>query len=92
MPGNRGKTSLKTSHRNAHPMRDFDRLPKELRHWVSHAKLPWRSKTVQVKYDQALRKTGSPKAALAELDRIQDKLVSKDTRRLWGEAHPEAAN
>ena len=31
-----------------HPMRDFDRLPPELRQWVAGAKLPWRAASKKV--------------------------------------------
>ena len=41
MRGNRGKTSLKLKRRNADSMRDFDRLPPELRAWLAGAVLPW---------------------------------------------------
>ena len=42
MRGNRGRTSLKLKRRSEDPMRDYDRLPPELRAWLAEAVLPWR--------------------------------------------------
>lgn len=72
-------------------MREFDHLPPELRHWVSHAALPWRARTVQAAYDRALAQTGCTTDAIAALDRLQQKLVAKDASRVWGHGHPDAA-
>jgi hypothetical protein len=91
MPGNRGKTSLKCRRRNENPMREFDRLPKELRIWLAAADLPWRAKSVRRSYDRALSQTGDRKKALEELDRLQQRLVAKDAQKVWGPDHPDAA-
>lgn len=90
MKGNRGKTSLKSKHRASNPMGDFDRLPRELRAWVTQADLPWRAKSVLKSYQRADSVSGDGKKALEELDRLQDRLVSKDAKSVWGEAHPHA--
>ncbi|MCH2078517.1 MAG: DUF6525 family protein [Rhodobacteraceae bacterium] len=71
-------------------MRDFDRLPADLRHWVAGAMLPWRAATVQTAYEKAMARTGDSKRALEELDALQARLVAKDAGRIWGEAYPAA--
>jgi len=88
MGTNRGTTSLKTKRRARHPMQDYDRLPPQLRAWVSEAMLPWRAVTVQRAYDKALSRVGTHDRALRELDRIQRNLVAKDAVRIWGANHP----
>ncbi|MEL6689989.1 MAG: DUF6525 family protein [Pseudomonadota bacterium] len=87
MAGNRGATSLKCR-RAKNPMRDFDRLPSDLRQWVAGAMLPWRAATVRAAYDKAMARTGDPERALEELDALQARLVAKDAARIWGEAYP----
>jgi hypothetical protein len=69
-------------------MREYDRLPRELRRWVAGAIMPWRAGSVEVAYKKALKRTGSPQLALGELDRIQRSMVAKDARKVWGENHP----
>ncbi|MCF2904074.1 DUF6525 family protein [Octadecabacter sp. CECT 8868] len=91
MRSNRGATTLKTKRRARNPMQDYDRLPPELRVWVSGALLPWRAATVRRAYDRALARSGDQDRALAELDRLQRKQVAKDVSRIWGSDHPEAA-
>ncbi|MDA7426141.1 DUF6525 family protein [Thalassococcus lentus] len=90
MPNNCGTTTLKRARRAGNPMQDYDALPRELRHWVSSAALPWRAKSVRAAYDRALARTGNPQKALEELDGIQRWLVTKDVARIWGKDHPSA--
>lgn len=71
-------------------MRDYDCLPKELRVWVASANLPWRPKSVRQTFDRALSQTGDRKKALEELDRLQQQLVAKDAKKVWGQDHPNA--
>lgn len=91
MPGNLGRTSLKAKRRAANPMREFDRLPADLRVWVAQADLPWRAQSVQRAFDTALARTGDRALALRELDALQARLVARDVRAVWGTAHPGAA-
>ena len=91
MSGNRGRTSLKCKRRNEDPMREFDRLPRELRMWVAAADLPWRPRSVRRSFDRALSETGDANAALKELDLLQKRLISKDVKKVWGHNHPDAA-
>ena len=88
--GNRGTTSLKCRRRNENPMREFDRLPAELRAWIAAADLPWRPRSVRRSYDRALSRTGDREKALEELDCLQNRLVAKDAQRIWGPEHPNA--
>jgi hypothetical protein len=91
MPGNRGQTSLKRKRRTEDPMRDFDRLPPELRAWLAAAVLPWRPRSVRRAFERAVARTRDPARALEELDRLQDRLVARDAQAVWGEDHPCAS-
>lgn len=87
---NLGQTSLKRKPRARDPMREFDGLPRELRAWVAAAELPWRPGSVRKSYERALAETGNVDRALAELDRLQERLIAKDAKKVWGEVHPRA--
>jgi len=84
--GNLGSTSLKSKRRSTNPMQDYDRLPAELRAWVATAALPWRAGSVRKSFEKALARTGSAQDALAELDALQDRLIAKDAKAVWGAA------
>lgn len=86
--GNRGSTSLKRKHRAGNPMEEYDRLPPELRIWLSSAALPWRAGSVKRAFGKALERTGDKDLALRELDAIEARLIAKDVLRVWGENHP----
>ncbi|MCR9152371.1 MAG: DUF6525 family protein [Rhodobacteraceae bacterium] len=89
MATNRGKTSLRLKRRNADPMRDYDRLPAELRVWLSRAVLPWRPRSVRLAFERALSRTRDVDRALEELDRLQARLLAADARAVWGAGHPD---
>lgn len=91
MPTNRGTTSLKLKRWSGNPMREFDRLPRELRIWIATADLPWRPGSVRRSFERAMSKTGNQKSALEELDRLQERLVAKDAQKVWGRNHPNAS-
>jgi len=91
MRGNRGRTSLKLKRRAEDPMRDFDRLPPELRAWLASAVLPWRPRSVRRAFERAVARTRNRAHALEELDRLQERLVAEDARAVWGDAHPDAS-
>ncbi|ROU00371.1 hypothetical protein EAT49_13685 [Histidinibacterium lentulum] len=69
-------------------MREFDRLPEPLRAWAREAILPWRPRSVRRAFERALGQTGDPALALAELDRIEARLIARDAPRIWGAGHP----
>ncbi|WP_208350654.1 DUF6525 family protein [Pseudaestuariivita rosea] len=81
-------TGLKMKRRDKDPMREFDRLPEELRLWLATAILPWRPGSVQRTFDKALARTRDKTSALRELDRIETRLVAKDALKIWGNSHP----
>lgn len=90
MRGNRGNTSLKLKRRNEDPMREYDRLPPELRVWLVNAILPWRPKSVRRAYQEALIRTRDQTKALQELDKLQERLIARDIPKVWGGAYPLA--
>lgn len=79
MRGNLGQTTLRRRRRQADAMREFDRLPPQLRVWLAQAALPWRPKSVERAYQKALARTGDHGSAMAELDRLQVRQLEKDT-------------
>lgn len=87
---NSGHTTLKRKPRATDPMREFDGLPRELRAWVARADLPWRPGSVRRSFERALSQTGDVHSALEELDRLQERLIAKDAKKVWGEVHPQA--
>ncbi|MEM6944007.1 MAG: DUF6525 family protein, partial [Pseudomonadota bacterium] len=88
MRGNRGKSSLRKKWRAEDPMREFDRLPAALRAWLASAVLPWRPRSVRQAYARAMARTRDETRALQELDRLQERLISRDAERIWGVEHP----
>ncbi|MDJ1006371.1 MAG: DUF6525 family protein [Paracoccaceae bacterium] len=90
MRGNRGKTSLKLKRRNEDPMREYDRLPEELRRWLATAALPWRPRSVRRAFDKAVARTQDQTSALKELDILQARIVARDAGVVWGADHPDA--
>ena len=78
MRRNLGQTNLRKRRRQADPMREFDRLPPQLRTWLAQAALPWRPKSVQRAYQKALARTGDHGSAIAELERLQVRQLEKD--------------
>ena len=88
MPRNLGDTRLKRPQRRASAMQEFDRLPPDLRQWLSAANLPWSARSAQRAYAKALKRCRDSEAALRELDALQDRLIAKDAARVWGADHP----
>ena len=78
MRRNLGQTNLRKRRRQVDPMREFDRLPPQLRTWLAQAALPWRPKSVQRAYQKALARTGDHGSAIAELERLQVQQLEKD--------------
>ena len=78
MKNNLGKTKLPMRHRRSDSLKDFDRLPRQLREWLRNAILPWSPKSVRRVYHRAFFITGNIDLALAELERIQDLQLAKD--------------
>ena len=78
MKNNLGKTKLSMRHRRSDSLKDFDRLPRQLREWLRNAILPWSPKSVRRVYYKAFSNTGNIDTALAELERIQKRQLAKD--------------
>ncbi|TPE47007.1 hypothetical protein FJM51_20875 [Amaricoccus solimangrovi] len=58
-------------------MADYDRLPADLRAWLAQAALPWSPRSVSRAFGRALaRRRGDRTAALAELDRLQERRLA----------------
>ncbi|MEM6489642.1 MAG: DUF6525 family protein, partial [Pseudomonadota bacterium] len=74
MPTNLGATSLRLRGRGADSMREFDRLPAEVRAWLARATLPWRPRSARRVFERALAKTGDRARALEALERRQRRL------------------
>lgn len=87
---NRGATCLRVKARGRDPMRDYDRLPPELRAWLSQAVLPWRPASAHKLFVQALAQTGDPVRAIDRLETAQRRLVAHDAAGIWGPDHPAA--
>ena len=77
---NLGETKLRKHRRTSDPMKEFDRLPKLLREWLSGAALPWAPKSVYRAYNKALHKTGDSGLALSELEKLQRQKLSIDQK------------
>lgn len=69
-------------------MQDYDRLPAELRAWLASAVLPWRPRSVRRAFDKAYARTRDTQSALKELDRLQERRITKDVAQVWGANHP----
>lgn len=90
-PRNLGATSLKRRSRTGDPMQTYDRLPPELRGWLSEAALPWSPASARRAYAAAMaRAGGDPERALEQLDQNQRRLMARDAPRIWGPEHPDA--
>lgn len=84
------RTHLRAKTRTRDPMQDYDRLPSDLRAWLSQAALPWRPASVQKLYARALAQTGDRALAWQRLEAAERRLVSKDAAVIWGAEHPAA--
>jgi hypothetical protein len=78
MSGNQ-RTDLRLSKARRDNMADYDALPAPLRVWLSEARLPWSPASARRAWRRALiRSFGRTKAALAEMDRLEDKRIAQD--------------
>ena len=59
-------------------MEEFDRLPAQLRRWLSNADLPWSPASVRWVYRKALDDTNDARKAPEELDNMQRKRLRKE--------------
>ncbi|TCM76577.1 DUF6525 family protein [Rhodovulum steppense] len=85
---NRGASALKLRRSSTDPMRDYDRLPRELRAWLAQAARPWSPLSARRAFARALAATGDRMQALAELDRIEVQKIRRDAATVWGASYP----
>lgn len=86
----RNLASPRARSRPVNPMQQHDRLPPALRQWATTAALPWSAKSLRRLWQTALVRTGSPEAALALLDRAQNRTLAREAPQVWGPHHPAA--
>lgn len=69
------------------PMREYDALPPPLRRWLAAACLPWSPRSARRLWTRALaRHGGDIAAALACLDRAEERTLARDAPKIWGRA------
>jgi hypothetical protein len=76
--GNLGHTRLKRRRRSGDPMQVFDRLPPDLRRWMTQAALPWSPASCLALWRKALAEHGSAEAAIQRLQRVEAALLSRE--------------
>ena len=75
---NLGATTLRRHTRAVDPMRLYDSLPPDLRHWMAEAALPW-SPTSCLKLWRKARAEGASTAdALARLNRAEAQMLARE--------------
>ncbi len=68
---------------------EFDQLPRELRFWLTEAKLPWSARSVTRLWSKALRQTGGDRqAAVKFLSDVERRTLKKDAPKVWGTSYP----
>ncbi len=74
-------------------MAQYDRLPPPLRAWLAQAALPWSPRSALRLWQRHLRDAGGDTARVcAALSATEARLIARDAARIWGAAHPVAAN
>lgn len=87
----RNLTSPRARWRRGDPLAAHDRLPPALRHWATQAALPWSAGSLLRLWQRALAETGTEAAALQHLARAEAATLAREAPRVWGPAHPAAA-
>lgn len=81
-------TALKRRSRGD-PMRAYDALPSDLRHWLAGSVLPWSPASVRRVWLRVLRDAGGDtRAAQAALTALEQRRLRRDVARIWGQTHP----
>jgi len=75
---NRGATRLPLRRRATDPMRDFDRLPRPLRHWLAQAHLPWSPASCRAIWHRVMAEGGDEEAALRRLGDVERAMLARD--------------
>ncbi|RMC37260.1 DUF6525 family protein [Paracoccus alkanivorans] len=72
-------------------IKQYDRLPPELRNWLAQAALPWSPVSALRLWWRFLRETaGDTVAASRRLDMAEARMLRKDAPRIWGFTPPAA--
>lgn len=74
---NRGATPLPLRRRKTDPMREYDRLPPELRAWMRAATLPWSPRSCLKIWKQARAKGEEVGAIVGRLERAEQRMLEK---------------
>ncbi|WP_253913129.1 DUF6525 family protein [Pseudoruegeria sp. HB172150] len=70
-------------------MAAYDRLPMDLRRWLSDAILPWSAASTLQLWDKALRLSdGDVDVAAERMSRLERRQIARDAIRIWGGDHP----
>ncbi|MBN8290857.1 hypothetical protein JI664_02660 [Rhodobacter sp. NTK016B] len=79
------RCSLKRRAARGNPMTAFDRLPPELRGWLSQAALPWSPHSALKLWRRSLAKhNGDTEQVLAHLSRAERAMLLRDAPAVWG--------
>lgn len=93
MAGNCGATSLRRRGRDGSAMGRYDRLPRDLRHWLAEARLPWSPASALKAWQRALDQTqGNRDQARRVLSGLEMRLLERDAPHVWGRGHPLAGD
>ncbi|MGO4855409.1 DUF6525 family protein [Phaeovulum sp. W22_SRMD_FR3] len=83
-------TSLKRRSRGD-PMRAYDALPADLRHWLAASVLLWSPASVRCIWSRAIRDArGDAQAAQAAQAALEQRRLERDEARIWGYLSPES--
>ncbi len=74
---NRGATPLPLRRRKTDPMREYDRLPPELRAWMRAATLPWSPRSCLKIWKQARAKGEGTCQIILLLDRAEQRTLER---------------
>lgn len=74
---NCGATPLPLRRRKTDPMREYDRLPPELRAWMRAATLPWSPRSCLKIWKQARAKGEEAGAIIGRLERAERRMLEK---------------
>lgn len=67
----------------------YDRLPPELRAWLSRAALPWSPHSAARLWHRLLHEArGDTATALARLDRAERDMLARDCAKIWRPGYP----
>jgi hypothetical protein len=79
------RTSLRRKKRTGNPMADYDRLPSDLRGWLSQAALPWSPRSVFRVWRSAMKTYENDREAVyLYMSELEAKKLKKEAKKIWG--------